>query len=143
MIVYEERPHWAPRLRTWADGPLEEVRSLEQLRRAAEANGGGLIAMEVRVASVLACLTTVTNLQEKYAVGTVGLIDRELEPLSSQLHEFGFDVLVYSVLDLRKVAALQRRMSVSGSAGPPIHGSVRQNIWARIPWKRYARPVAT
>ena len=140
LVVYESEPRNAAVLARLADVELVEVRSLTQLRLALDDKMPDILAVEVTLANLVEVSRTIHDLKVQATVGIIGIPESNHDAGVSILHEAGVDLVFRSMLDAAKVAAFieRRRQIVRSCNADTGRQAWREQIWARIPWKRHA-----
>lgn len=133
FLLCEANQDWSMALR-WAmpdvASRMDVTASLDDCRAALVDSPRSVVGLEVRRESLEADVEFVTELKSQ-GTSVVALASRELAPAENLLREAGAVHVALSPRNLRPVARQIRRCL---SQSKQSHSTLRDAIWARLPW---------
>jgi hypothetical protein len=143
LIVCESSTRWAVALRrslAQDSHLLVETRSLAACGRELEACPASLLAIEAVASNLESVLAAWMPWSRRFPDARLAIVgDLSLEPAEPLLREAGACAVVTSLRHAPRVARLAWRHI---GLAPRRELSLRESIWQRLPWSRYAASPA-
>jgi hypothetical protein len=140
LIVCERTGTWAAAMRRalgLPSGPCE-TRSWSACLREVQARPAALVALETSPENAEAACGRVADFTKRFPkVRVVLLADRKLRRVEWLLREAGAVDVLFSLGDLPRLQPLLKRFR---EQMPDSRPGFRDQVWARLPWPRHARP---
>jgi hypothetical protein len=144
LIVCEKSPRWAIALRRVLGTKgvvVVETRSLPACGREMRESPHSILAIETSPSSLESVLAAWADWSRRDEMARlVALGDSSLLPAEFLLREAGVIAIGTSIRQAGRVARLAEKHL---SQAPRPNLPLREAIWQRLPWQRFASPVAT
>ena len=138
LLVYESQPRNAAELARLADVELSEVRSLTQLRSSAAERRPHIVAIEVRENEIPLILRMLFDLKQAANSLVIVMPVPAVRVVDVVFYEAGADFVFRTMLDRPRIESLFRRKTRQVDLDPNDMG-LRDSVWRRLPWKRFAQ----
>ena len=140
LLVYEKQPLNAALFARASGGlKLNEARSLTQVKRSLEQMEPSVVCLQLELHELTAVASVVRQIKREsrsHAL-VIGMPEPPVRDYVAFLYEAGVDSLFGSMLDRDRAVRLIRRRVALATAVTDQGESMKTQVWAQLPWKRY------